>query len=151
METSASENGIRKIDRIHKKVLVTKDFLIKGSQYGMAQFELYEKLKETYPGFSIEVAKLRHNTGKQTYANLTYKRMEDFMQGHETDPQKLLEVQAEYRELRELLAGKKGAYVQVKRWFLDKYKDELKRIRDEEESTKHAQITARLIYTPAAQ
>lgn len=73
------------------------------------------------------------------------------MQGHETDPQKLLEVQAEYRELRELLAGKKGAYVQVKRWFLDKYKDELKRIRDEEESTKHAQITARLIYTPAAQ
>ena len=151
METSASENGIRKIDRIHKKVLVTKDFLIKGSQYGTAQFELYEKLKETYPGFSIEVAKLRHNIGKQTYANLTYKRMEDFMQGHETDPQKLLEVQAEYRELRELLAGKKGAYVQVKRWFLDKYKDELKRIRDEEESTKHAQITARLIYTPAAQ
>ena len=47
METSASENGIRKIDRIHKKVLVTKDFLIKGSQYGTAQFELYEKLKET--------------------------------------------------------------------------------------------------------
>ena len=41
--------------------------------------------------------------------------------------------------------------MQVKRWFLDKYKDELKRIRDEEESTKHAQITAHLIYTPAAQ
>lgn len=108
METSASENGIRKIDRIHKKVLVTKDFLIKGSQYGTAQFELYEKLKETYPGFSIEVAKLRHNTGKQTYANLTYKRMEDFMQGHETDPQKLLEVQAEYRELRNCSQEKKA-------------------------------------------
>lgn len=149
MENQAHVNAsIRKIDRQKKAITVTKDFLIKAGQFGTPQFRKYVELMEEYPGYEIAPVRLARNESKQSYGKLTYAKMEDFITGYESDENRTRAL-AEYEDAKAAVQGQKGAYLLVRKWFLEKYKDELARMEAEDSAAKKQRREAHYLYHPA--
>lgn len=116
-------NTVKTISREEKTITVTKDFLMKAGKFGTPEFSDMMELRAKYPGYAIVEYHIARNTDKQTYGNLTYEVMESFILNNETDAATRKAVWEEYQIVRKVaLTFKKGAYISVKKWFLDKYK-----------------------------
>ena len=143
-------NWIRKIDRAAKTITVYRDFLVAAGEYGSAAFELKMELLAKYPGFDFIQYKPNRAKTDEVYDSPDYKQMESFIKGYEPTTESYNEAMAELNDLRALLKGKKGAYLKVKEWFLDKYAAEFARRKKEEADKKRAKRESDFLYHPAA-
>ena len=142
-------NWIRKIDRTAKTIIVYRDFLIAAGEYGSAAFELKMELSAKYPGFDFIQYKPNRAKTDEVYDSPSYKDMERFIKGYEITDAGYNEAMAELNDLRALLKGKKGAYLKVKEWFLDKYAAEFARRKQQEADKKRAKRESDFLYHPA--
>ena len=141
-------NWIRKIDRTAKTIIVYRDFLIAAGEYGSAAFELKMELSAKYPGFDFIQYKPNRAKTDEVYDSPSYKDMERFIKGYEITDAGYNEAMAELNDLRALLKGKKGAYLKVKEWFLDKYAAEFARRKQQEADKKRAKRESDFLYHP---
>ena len=142
-------NWIRKIDRNTKTIIVYRDFLVAAGEYGSAAFELKMELAAKYPGFDFIQYKPNRTKTDEVYDNPSYKDMESFIKGYETTDAGYNEAMAELNDLRALLKGKRGAYLKVKEWFLDKYAAEFARRKQQEADKKRTKRESDFLYHPA--
>ena len=143
-------NWIRKIDRIAKTITVYKAFLIASGEYGSTAYRLRMELATRYPGFDFIQYKPNRAKTDEVYDNPTYLQMEKFIKSYKTTESRIEEAMAELNDLRALLKGRKGAYIKVKEWFLNKYADEFARRKEEEADKKRAARESNFLYHPAA-
>ena len=143
-------NWIRKIDRTAKTITVYKAFLIASGEYGSTAYQLRMELATRYPGFDFIQYKPNRAKTDEVYDSPSYKDMERFIKGYETTDAGYKEAMAELNDLRALLKGRKGAYIKVKEWFLNKYADEFARRKEEEADKKRAARESNFLYHPAA-
>ena len=143
-------NWIRKIDRTAKTITVYRDFLVASGEYGSPAFEMKMELLAKYPGFDFIQYKPNRAKTDEVYDSPDYKQMESFIKGYEPTTECYNEAMAELNDLRALLKGKKGAYLKVKEWFLDKYAAEFARRKKEEADKKRAKRESDFLYHPAA-
>lgn len=80
--------------------------------------ELTEMLAE-YPTFKVQEKIINHKKDKQTYNNLTFDRMKEFISTKDNSKQRLLEFEA----VKAVAAAKGAKYPLTKKWFLAKYDD----------------------------
>lgn len=137
-----------KIAREEKTIYVSKNFLINASQFGTPEFNELMDAKRNYPTFEVKEYKIKHNPGKQTYGNLTYEHMKEFIEAYEMDEKQRADVLNEYEAVQVIAKTQKAAYVYVKKWFLGKYGDEFKKHQEELEEQKRREKESFLLYTP---
>ena len=80
--------------------------------------ELTEMLAEN-PTFKVQEKIINHKKDKQTYNNLTFDRMKEFISTKDDSKQRLLEFEA----VKAVAAAKGAKYSLTKKWFLNKYTD----------------------------
>ena len=137
-----------KIAREEKTIYVSKNFLINASQFGTPEFNELMDAKRNFPTFEVKEYKIKRNPGKQTYGNLTYEHMKEFIEAYETDEKQRAAVLNEYEAVQVIAKTQKAAYVYVKKWFLGKYGDEFKKHQDELEEQKRKEKESFLLFTP---
>lgn len=138
-----------KIAREEKTIYVSKNFLITASQFGTPEFNELMDAKRNYPTFEVKEYKIKRNPSKQTYGNLTYEHMKEFIEAYETDEKQRADVLNEYEAVQVIAKTQKAAYVYVKKWFLGKYGDEFKKHQEELEEQKRKEKESFLLYIPA--
>lgn len=112
------------IDRTKKTITVTREFLICAGQYGTHEFNILCEMQKNLPGYEVVLHKITRNNNKLTYGDLTYNNMESFIKGHVTDPDAQKAAFDEYNIIKQVSKAMRGQYAYVKKWFLEKYKDE---------------------------
>lgn len=138
-----------KMDRAAKTFYVSKEFLIAAGQFGTPEFKQYLEMRQEHPDYRFEQYKLARNENKRTYGELTYSSISDFIKGYETDEGKREDALKEFEAMKRFVKGRKGAYLMIKKWFLEKYKDEFNRLKEKEEAAKRAKLEEHLLYVPA--
>ena len=100
---------------------MTKKFAAAARKFGTKQYRDLQEARRDYPNFKV-VTVTRKATGCQdTYKDLTYKFMEDYIQKHDDAEQSIM---AEYLTLRgQSEAAKENllepySYNEMKTWFL---------------------------------
>ena len=111
---------VKTIDHAAKTITVNKEFLQRAGQFGTPEFREALQMKEDFPDYLLVERTIKRNLNKHTYGQLTYKKMENFIQGWETEPEKAL---AEFEAIKQWARTQNAAYAKVKKWFLDKYKE----------------------------
>ena len=76
------------------------------------------QLRRDNPGFAVELREIKKKEGKQSYRNLTYKHMEEYIITLEGEKSETLK---EYEKVKQLSKVQAGPYAYVKTWFLNKY------------------------------
>ena len=71
------------------------------------------RLMREHKGFSIELKE----TNKKTYANLTYKKMAEYIGTQANSEAKL----KEFKKTKEVAKAKNQAYAATKKWFFENY------------------------------
>ena len=104
--------------------------------------------KRNFPTFEVQEYKITRNPSKQTYGNLTYEHMKEFIEAYETDEKQRAAVLNEYEAVQVIAKTQKAAYVYVKKWFLGKYGDEFKKHQEELEEQKRKEKESFLLYMP---
>jgi len=109
-----------RIDRVNKKLIISKGIAKEASVYGTAEYEALEELQNKYPIYDIQVqeSKKRSSGKKDTLRGLTFEYMERFVEKNGTEEQK--------KELADLrnpvhddgLTSKKTSYIGIRKWFL---------------------------------
>jgi len=89
-----------KID--HEKKLLIKDrtFEKNASIVGSAEYQMLEQARKDYPDYDVIRRKIKKSKNKkETYAGLTYKYIEEYIESHE-NAENYKTVLAEYEELQ---------------------------------------------------
>ena len=136
------------VKHAEQKVVCTKKFLLDSSDMMNAAFEQMCKLRAMFPDYTFEQYAIEKNSSKQTYGNLTYEHMKEFIEAYETDDKQRAAVLNEYEAVQVIAKTQKAAYVYVKKWFLGKYGDEFKKHQDELEEQKRKEKESFLLYIP---
>lgn len=138
-----------KIDRQKNTVTVPVSFLTAAGNIHSAEYQEYLKLKATYPNFTIVTKRNERAKNNGILGEMTYKSMSDFIKGFEPTQEAYKKALREMDDLRAFYKGQRGAYLKVKEWFLDKYKDEFERIKAEKEAEKRSKREADFLYHPS--
>ena len=108
------------VDQLEGVVYVDPAFLRAAGQIDTDECVLFEKLREKYPKFKFEKKDLNKST-KRTYNNLSYERMEAFINVCLPKNERK-EAFEEFNQVCAVSKTKDGRYAYVKSWFLSKYK-----------------------------
>ena len=119
--------NLMKINKENKTIIVSKEFMMKAGQFGTPEFEKAMEAKRDFPGFTLVVRTIKRNADKRTYGNLTYERMAQFIENHETDDEVRAAKLKAFELMKKWARTQKAAYAKVKEWFLNEYKDEFKK------------------------
>ena len=109
------------LDHINHQIIVTKNFMKAAGIVGSADYKEMLRLRREMPDYEIVERTIARNPNKQSYLNLSFERMEAFIitkEGKESD------TLAEYQRECELAKIHNSPYNHVKKWFLERYKDE---------------------------
>lgn len=104
-----------KIDMRNKKLVMTKTFYNKATNYGTREYNELRAVMNENPGYEIE---FKATAGKH-YGKLTYKRMEAYIK---RQPESKRHLQ-EFNAVQTLAKLKGSSYPIVKKWFLDTFPD----------------------------
>ena len=124
-----------------KKAIVTKAFLRKANQYGTSEYYELQAFRKDNP--NVEISTRNINSNKKTYANHTYKHMEQFIKTQPNAKENL----AEMKRIREASAIHAKPYNVVLNWFLERfentyeYKLYFKNDNNEKENTEQEKVT----------
>ena len=119
-EETTMNRQLKTINHTDKTITVSKDFLQKAGQFGTPEFREALQMKADFPDYFLVERTIKRNPQKRTYGHLTYEKMENFIQGRETEADKAL---AEFEAIKRWARTQNAAYAKVKKWFLDKYKE----------------------------
>ncbi len=125
------KNSGYEINYIENTIDVTKSFLKEAGTIGSAAYTQLAQLHKDLPDFQIIPREISKKQGKQTYGNLTYKVMEEFITAKEEDNATV--VLAEFKRVQTLSKIQSGSYAFVKTWFLKRYKEEFEHAETEEQ------------------
>ena len=119
------------LDVVNKTLTISADFAEKVKKADSDEYNLYLRLTEQIPGLSV-VRKTHRtpkkyvskSTGEQfsrnQFKDLTYKRMEQFLDGFSTDKS----YRAEYDKVKAYAAiAKQNGYPLVRDWFIKQFPD----------------------------
>ena len=118
------------VDFINSKIILTKKFYKAATTLNSPEYITLMQLRRDNPGFAVELREIKKKEGKQSYRNLTYKHMEEYIIALEGEKSETLK---EYEKVKQLSKVQAGPYAYVKTWFLKKYGDAFK---SEEEASK---------------
>ena len=124
------------VDFINSKIVLTKKFYKAATVLNTPEYTTLMQLRRDNPDFAVELRENKKKEGKQSYRNLTYKHMEEYIIALEGEKSETLK---EYEKVKQLSKVQAGPYAYVKTWFLKKYGDAFK---SEEEAKKTAEASA---------
>ena len=110
------------INHSTKTVILTKKFLLAANRIGTPEFNEMMTLRTQFSDYTFEEREIKKNPNKQTYGNLTYAAMKDFIKGKETEERAKI-ILAELDTVIDLSQAQKASYAYVKKWFLHNFKD----------------------------
>jgi len=125
------------VDFINSKIILTKKFYKAATILNTPEYTTLMQLRRDNPGFTIELREIKKKEGKQSYRNLTYANMRNYiitLEGEESENLK------EFDKVLKLSKVQTGPYAYVKTWFLKLYGDAFK---SEEENSKNAEETSK--------
>lgn len=108
------------INHADAKIIITNDFARSASKYGTKECALLATIRNQFPGYTIATRTISRNEKQKRYKGLNYAAMEKYINDHD------IASMAEYTAVRKSAASyNNSGYSKVKKWFLDKYKDQL--------------------------
>ena len=111
------------VDFINSKIILTKKFYKAATTLNSPEYTTLMQLRRDNPGFAVELREIKKKEGKQSYRNLTYKHMEEYIIALEGEMSENLK---ELEQVKKLSKVQAGPYAYVKTWFLKKYSDAFK-------------------------
>jgi len=114
-----------KLSHGEKKIIVSKDFLVRSGCFGTPEFDEMSRLRVQFPNYMVEEYQIEKNPNKQTYGKLTYEYMVDYIKGKEPADQRD-QVLSEFELVKKYSKAQRASYAYVKKWFLNRYKDAFK-------------------------
>ncbi len=111
------------VDFINSKIILTKKFYRAATTLNSPEYTTLMQLRRDNPGFAVELREIKKKEGKQSYRNLTYKHMEEYIIALEGEMSENLK---ELEQVKKLSKVQAGPYAYVKTWFLKKYGDAFK-------------------------
>lgn len=136
------------VERTSRKVIVSKSFMIAAGQYGSEEFKMYQDIKTRYPDYTLEVVSPERKSEDGLLGKMDYKSMKEFIQGHEANEEAVQAVLEEMATVQEFAKGRRGAYLMVKKWFLEKYSDEIEHRKKEKEAKFRVAREKNYLYHP---
>ena len=104
-----------------EEIIITKKFGKAASQIGTAENKLLQQLRKEFEGFKIVYKTIDKKENKKSYKGLSIEEMERFVAGRSEEELTL------FKKVKEVASSKQGKYAIIKKWFLDKYKEEYNR------------------------
>lgn len=109
----------KQIDEVKMTITVGKDFLKKAGQFGTTEF--FEALEMKKEGYTLVERRIKRNSNKQTYADLTYAKMKSVIEGYWLDADVCEEKLNEFESVKRWAKTQPGSYAKVKNWFKENY------------------------------
>ena len=106
------------VDFINNKIILTKKFYKAATTLNSPEYTTLMQLRRDNPGFAVELREIKKKEGKQSYRNLTYTNMREYIITREGEKS---ETVAEFDRVMALSKIQAGPYAYVKTWFLNKY------------------------------
>lgn len=118
-----------KINHAEKTIVITNSFNKKASTINSSEYKMLRDTLKDFPGYDITIRKADVSNSKETYKNLSFKKMEayirEYCKTHEKNVEKMIH---EFESVKKLAKAKCCAYGYTKQWFLatfPEYKDEI--------------------------
>ena len=111
------------VDFINSKIILTKKFYKAASTLNTPEYTTLMQLRRDNPGFAVELREIKKKEGKQSYRNLTYDNMRNYIITLEGEKSENLK---EFDKVQKLSKVQAGPYAYVKTWFLKQYGDAFK-------------------------
>ena len=103
-----------------EKAIIGSKAAINRANKGLnPEFRELSKMLAEHPEYSVQEKVINQKKDKQSYSNLTFDRMKEFISTKEDSKQRLLEFEA----VKAVAAAKGAKYPLTKKWFLAKYTD----------------------------
>ena len=100
-------------------ITLTKAFAKNAYTPGTEEFRYLTELHKAFPDFPIVQRIAKKNENKEKFTDLSVDRMEKFIKWFKGEKEL-----AEFLNAKDFYKGTTGYYGKMKKWFLDKYKDE---------------------------
>jgi len=124
---SNRKNPVRKapvrfaVDFTKKQIIGTKTSLTKAKRPGSDEYNELCELMEAHPRFRVVTKKVERQIGKQTYKNLDFGFIENYISIQPNAD----EIRREYRQIKKFAANLNlSVYPYTKSWFLKKFSTE---------------------------
>ncbi len=103
----------------NKTLVITKKFAAAAARFGSDEYKELKEARSEFPTYKVVTKTTSSRKTKDSFKGLTYVFMENYINSH-AESEKIYQ---EYEEMREI--GKSyvsaTAYLQIKKWFLEKY------------------------------
>lgn len=128
-------------------IVITRDFGKKASVYGSAEYDMLKALRQENPKFTVAYKTVKEKENKKTHKGLTFDLMELYIEILHN------EYLSQFEAVKEFASTKNGKYAITKKWFLEKFPNYLREMKDakaEEMKKAFAAISASAEETEAA-
>lgn len=119
-----NKTALYEIDFINSKIILTKKFYKAAGTLNSNEYRILVQLRRDNPTFTVELREIKKKEGKQSYRNLTYENMRNYILVCEGEDSKALK---DFDNVKALSQAQAGPYAYVKTWFLKQYGDAFKR------------------------
>lgn len=100
-----------------EEITITKKFGKAASQFGTPEFDIMQKLRKDFTGYSFTYKTIEKKENKKSYKGLTIDEMKRFISNRTEKEQEM------FKKVLTLAANRQGKYAIIKKWFLDNYKE----------------------------
>lgn len=111
--------NILKINHKARTIVMDRTFEKNASVVGSDEYNLLQSARKDYPKYRVNRRQIKKNKNKKSYSGLTYEFMENYILSHDNADA----IYAEYLELRLIAQCHSISYPQIKKWFLNTYKE----------------------------
>ena len=116
--SNTKKNGCT-ISHNNKTITLTRAYAKKANTPGTKEFRELSALLKAYPHLTVAMRTASKNENKEKFTDLSVSRMERFIKCFKDE--KALK---EFYNAKDFYTGTAGYYGKMKKWFLDKYKEE---------------------------
>ena len=120
------------IDHVEGVIVITSSFAKEAGKYGTKEYKLLAECRKKFPNYTVEKRTVKTNSAQNRYKGLTYDEMGQYISEHDKD------AYAEFLSLTTKKLGYVVSYAAVKKWFLEKYKEQLKQVTSDEQMAEQA-------------
>lgn len=100
-----------------EEITITKKFGKAASKFGTPEFDIIQKLRKEFTGYSFTYKTIEKKENKKSYKGLTIDEMKRFISNRTEKEQEMFE------KVLTVAANRQGKYAIIKKWFLDNYKE----------------------------
>lgn len=101
-----------------KEIEISRRFEKAANVIGSNEYNTLITLMNDFPQFKVTVKEIKKNKNKKSYKGLTIKEMDRFVSTRTEE-----EIQA-FNNVKAIAREKQGTYAIIKKWFLDRYKED---------------------------